>query len=121
MRRPDEEAPLYVPTAFEADHLADARRTVILSVLRHGRAPSSGSSRGVDARRAREIALILHLAALTIALVFTAVTGTWMAGILVLLAVTVSLGVTVAMLARLEARRPGQGRRGPGQGHRQLE
>lgn len=103
---------MYVPTEFEAEHLADARRTVILSSMRRDSSPPLRSGGSAGARRGREIALSLHLAALTIALFFTAVTGTWTAGVVVLVPVVVSLAVTVSVLTRLEARQPHHPRRG---------
>jgi fatty acid desaturase len=101
MRRPDQDPPLYVPAEFEAEHLADARRTVILSAMRRN-GSSSLAGRGIDMPRRRAVALLAHLAALTIALVFSAVTGTWVAGIVVLVVVSGSLGVTLWVISHVE-------------------
>jgi predicted RND superfamily exporter protein len=105
MRRPDDDLPLYVPAEFEAEYLADARRTVILSAMRRAGSPSFSAGSTATAHR-RGVALLAHLAALTIALVFTVVTGTWVAGVVVLIAVSASLCVTLWIITLLGRRPP---------------
>jgi hypothetical protein len=111
MRRPDDDLPLYVPAEFEAEYLADARRTVILSAMRRASSPSF-AARATEMPRRRAVAFLAHLAALTIALVFTAVTGTWVAGVVVLVAVSASLCVTLWILTLL-GREPDRRKRRP--------
>ena len=103
MRTPaDDGSPLFVPTEFEAEHLDDARRAVIRSLVRRGRVRSLGE-RAIGPRRGwRSIAVIAHLTAVTIALVFAAVTGTWAVGFAVIASVVVSLPVSLPVLSSIE-------------------
>ncbi len=112
MSRPDDDPPLYVPAEFEAEHLADARRTVILSLMRRD-CPPSFASPARETRGRPAVVLFAHLVAVAMTLVFTIVTGTWLAGIVVLVAVASSLLVTSSVTRRLGGNQAVRRRRRP--------
>lgn len=103
MRTPaDKEPPLYVPSEFEAAHRDEARRTVVRSCLQRSR-PRALSDRLSGSWDHWTIAVAAHLTAAAVALVFTGVTRTWIAGLVVLMLVSASLGVTLLVRSRIEA------------------
>lgn len=100
MRTPaDDDAPLYVPAEFEAEHLDDARRTVIRSALVRKRGRTG--TRRSRLERWRAGAVFAHLIAGAIAVVIAAVTGTWGIGVSVLAVLALSLGVSLTVFGRI--------------------
>ena len=103
MRTPaDKEPPLYVPPDFDAAHRDEARRTVVRSCLPRSRqrSPWDRLNGWWDNWT---IAITAHLTAAAVTLVFTGLTRTWMAGLVVLVLVSTSLGVTLVLRNRIEA------------------
>lgn len=98
----DDDPPLYLPEAFEREHLDEARRAVANS--RGGRAiarrvTAAALPRGVPrARTHLGIAIAVHAVAALLVLVIAAATGTWAVGIVMLGLVAISLGGVARVL-----------------------
>lgn len=103
----DNDAPLYVPEELQALHLEEARRTVAAS--RGPRALARRAGAALHSRAGRSLreqfdvlAIFLHALAATVAGAFAAVTGTWLVGGFVVVAIGVSLVAVLRLLRVIE-------------------
>ena len=92
----EDDAPLYVPAEFEAEHLDEARRRVARTrgsrrlVHRTAAAVTGGGDRSPRRRALRFALFAVHVLATAFTLAISALTGTWFVGLTVTALITVS-------------------------------
>lgn len=100
------DSPLYVPEEFEAAHILEARRTVRGRRVpdRPWRCPALSLGRFLrpaanDPRQhVRHLVYVLHLVAVAVTVLFAAITGTWLAGSVVVVFVGLTLAAVLIVL-----------------------
>lgn len=99
---PLDDEPLFVPRAFEAEHLEEARRTIANNtgarrVARRLAASATGRGTTSAQQRYTRLVTLVHAIAVVVAVAISAVTETWLIG----LAVTVMIGMSLFTAIRL--------------------